>query len=85
VWLSSNFSFSKIFKYSKIEGEWGKTITIDSSNMTTKELKASINYYLKSKGYFKPTSSEENVKKYDLKKHFETLAFAVIVIIKYCT
>jgi predicted kinase len=55
---------AKVFKYSKLNGKWGETITIDSSSMTTKELKASIKYYLKSKNYFKPSSTEENIRKY---------------------
>lgn len=55
----------KLFKYSKqIEGEWGKTITIDSQKMTRKELHGVVSYYLKSKNYFKPSSEEENVRKY---------------------
>lgn len=57
-------SLSKIFKYSKLDGNWGDTITIDSSNMTTRELKASIRYYLSTKNIFKPSSEEENVRKY---------------------
>jgi hypothetical protein len=63
-------SLAKVFKYSKLNGEWGETITIDSS-MTTKELKASIKYYLKSKNYFNPTSSEENVRKYAEHKNID--------------
>ena len=54
---------AKAFKYSKLKGGWGDTITIDSS-MTTKELKASIRYYLSTKKIFKQTSEEENVRKY---------------------
>ena len=55
----------KLFKYSKqIEGEWGKTITIDSQKMTRKQLHGVVSYYLKSKNYFKPSSEEENVRKY---------------------
>lgn len=57
-------ALSKVFKYSKLDGNWGDTITISSSDMTTKELKASISYYLKTKNIFKTTSEEENVKKY---------------------
>ena len=56
-------SLAKVFKHSKINGEWGDTITIDNS-MTTKELKASLSYYLKTKNIFKPSSEEENVRKY---------------------
>ena len=56
---------AKIFNYSEnIEGDWGNTITIDSSKMTTRQLHASISYYLKSKDYFKSSSSETNVRKY---------------------
>ena len=43
--------------------EWGDTVTIDNS-MTTKELKAALRYYLKTKNIFKPSSEEENVRKY---------------------
>ena len=56
-------SLAKVFKFSKLDGEWGSTITIDNS-MTTKELKASIRYYLSTKNIFKQTSEEENVRKY---------------------
>ena len=56
-------SLAKIFKFSKLDGEWGSTITIDNS-MTTKELKASIRYYLSTKNVLKPTTEEENVRKY---------------------
>lgn len=56
-------SLAKVFKFSKLNGEWGSTITIDNS-MTTKELKASIRYYLSTKKIFKQTSEEENVRKY---------------------
>lgn len=56
---------AKVFKFSKLDGKWGNTIIIDSGKMTTKELKASISYYLKSQKYFKESpSSEENVRKY---------------------
>jgi len=54
---------AKVFEHSKLNGEWGDIITIDNS-MTTRELKASIVYYLKQKNYFKPTSEQENVRKY---------------------
>ena len=54
---------AKVFKFSKLNGEWGDTITIDNS-MTTKELQASIRYYLSTKNVFKPTTEEENVRKY---------------------
>lgn len=57
-------SLAKIFKFSKLNGEWGNTITINNATMTTKELKASMSYYLKTKNIFKETSSEENVRKY---------------------
>lgn len=56
-------SLAKIFKFSKLDGEWGSTITIDNS-MTTKELQASIRYYLSTKNVLKPTTEEENVRKY---------------------
>ena len=56
-------SLAKVFKHSKLNGDWGSTITINSS-MTTKELKASIRYYLFTKNIFKPTTEEENVRKY---------------------
>jgi len=56
-------SLAKVFKHSKINGDWGDTITIDNS-MTTKELKASLSYYFKTKNIFKPSSEEENVRKY---------------------
>jgi predicted kinase len=54
---------AKVFKYSKLNGGWGNTITIDNS-MTTKELQASIRYYLSTKNVFKSTTEEENVRKY---------------------
>jgi hypothetical protein len=62
---------AKIFKYSKLNGEWGDEITIDNSTMTTKELKASIRYYLRSKNYFKPSSAEQNVRKYAEHKNID--------------
>lgn len=57
-------SLAKAFTYSRLNGDWGNTITIDSSNMTTKELKSSIRYYLSTKDIFKPSSEEQNVRKY---------------------
>lgn len=44
--------------------EWGESVTIDYAKMTTKQLRKAISYYLNSTGYFKPTSEEENVRKY---------------------
>jgi hypothetical protein len=56
-------SLQKAFKYSDKDGGWGKTITIDSS-LTERQLKSALGYYLTSKNIFKPSSEEENVKKY---------------------
>ena len=44
--------------------DWGDTVTIDYKSMTTKQLRKAIAYYLNSTGYFKPSSEEENVRKY---------------------
>jgi len=56
-------SLQKAFKYSDKDGGWGKTITIDNS-LTERQLKSALKYYLTSKNIFKPSSEEENVKKY---------------------
>ena len=42
---------------------WKEKVTIDQS-MRPKALQAAIKYYLQEKGYIKPTSEEENVRKY---------------------
>lgn len=44
--------------------EWGENVVIDHTSMTTKQLRKAIAYYLNSTGYFKPSSEEENVRKY---------------------
>lgn len=56
-------SLQKAFKYSDKDGSWGKTITIDNT-LTTTQLQKAIKYYLETKDLFKPTSEEENVRKY---------------------
>ncbi|NCD05385.1 MAG: hypothetical protein EOL97_04635 [Spirochaetia bacterium] len=57
-------ALAKQFKYSKLTGNWGDVIVIDHATMTTKQLIAAISYYLTDKKIFKPTSAEENVRKY---------------------
>jgi len=54
----------KLFGHSKINGKWGDIIEIDPKTMTTRELRASIGYYLTSIGHFKESSAKENVGKY---------------------
>jgi hypothetical protein len=44
--------------------QWGEPVKIDYSKLTTKQLKTAISYYLTSKNYFKPSTEEENVRKY---------------------
>ena len=44
--------------------EWGEIVVIDYKSMTTKQLRKAISYYLQSINYFKPTSEQQNVRKY---------------------
>ena len=44
--------------------EWGEVVVIDYKSMTTKQLRKAISYYLQKQNYFKPSSEEENVRKY---------------------
>lgn len=52
----------KIKKMFKVE--WGDLVVIDPASMSEKQLRYAIGYYLKTKDYFKPSSTEQNVKKY---------------------
>ena len=44
--------------------EWGEVVVIDYKKMTTKQLRKAISYYLQKQNYFKPSSEEQNVRKY---------------------
>jgi hypothetical protein len=44
--------------------EWKEVVTINHTKFSANKLSGLIAYYLNSKGYFKPSSEEENVKKY---------------------
>jgi hypothetical protein len=47
-----------------LQVEWGDEVKIDYTKLTYKQLKKAVSYYLKSKKYFKPSSEEQNVRKY---------------------
>jgi len=44
--------------------EWGELVTIDYTKLSERQLRKVISYYLRSQNYFKPSSEEENVRKY---------------------
>jgi hypothetical protein len=44
--------------------EWKEVVTIDHTLFSADKLRGLIAYYLNSKGYFKPSSEEENIRKY---------------------
>jgi hypothetical protein len=44
--------------------EWGEPVTIDHVTLTEKQLRTAISYYLTIQNYFKPSSEEQNVRKY---------------------
>lgn len=48
----------------KLKYGWKEVVTIDYTLFSADKLRGLIAYYLDSKGYFKPSSKEENVRKY---------------------
>ena len=57
-----NYDRSGMIK--KLGFDWKELVTIDHTLFSAKKLKKLIAYYLNSKGYFKSSSEEENVRKY---------------------
>tara|TARA_R110002126_G_scaffold158322_2_gene305707 strand:- start:26196 stop:40082 length:13887 start_codon:yes stop_codon:yes gene_type:complete len=55
----------------KLNYGWGEVVTIDHTLFSANKLRGLIAYYLNSKGYFKPTSSEANVRKYAEHKNID--------------
>jgi hypothetical protein len=48
----------------KLKYGWKEVVTIDHTLFSADKLRGLIAYYLNSKGYFKPSSEEENIRKY---------------------